>query len=106
VFQGSLDAGKAFRGRLGNLSTRARTIETAVDIDRAGLTPSFERKIDLGGRRARFVDVAGIDGNGAKQFFQLYRATAGGTIPLREISAASDIFSKTLIRPVMVRTGP
>ena len=41
LFQGTLDAGKSFRGRLGNLSTRARTIEQAVEIDRLGTHSSI-----------------------------------------------------------------
>ncbi len=106
LFQGTFDAGKSFRGRLGDLSTRARTIETAIGIDRLGLTPEFESVVRLGGGRSRFVDVAGLDANGASRYFQLYREAPGGGIPLREINAANDIFSKTGIRPVMIRTGP
>ena len=106
LFQGTLDAGKSFRGRLGNLSTRARTIETAVDIDRAGLTPGFEGIVRLDDGRARFAGVVSLNGDKAIQYFQLYREAAGGGIPLREMNAANDIFSRTGIRPIMVRTGP
>jgi hypothetical protein len=106
LFQGTFDAGKSFRGRLGNLSTRARTIEAAVDIDRMGLTPEFESLVRLGGGRSRAVDVTGLDANGPVRYFQLYREAPSGGVPLREIDAANDIFSKTGIRPVMVRTGP
>jgi hypothetical protein len=107
LFQGSFDAGKAFRGRLGNLSTRARTIEQAAEIDRLGLTPDFETIVRLQSGGNRFVDVTGLDtaGNHAS-YFQLYRDTSMGTIPLREVDAANDIFLATGIRPVMVRTGP
>jgi hypothetical protein len=107
LFQGSLDARKAFRGRLGNLSTRARTIEQAVELDRLGLTPSFESIVRLNSGSARFVDVAGL--NAARNpvsYFQLYREMPIGTIPLREINAANDIFSQTGIWPTMIRTGP
>lgn len=107
LFQGSFDAGKAFRGRLGNLSTRARTIEQAVELDRLGLTPSFESMVRLENGSARFVDVTGL--NAARdpvRYFQLYRETSMGTIPLREVNAANDIFSATGIRPTMIRTGP
>jgi hypothetical protein len=103
---GRSDAGKSFRGRLGNLSTRARTIETAVDIDRAGLSPEFESLVRVGGGRSRAVDVTGLDPNGPVRYFQLYREAPGGGVPLREINAANDIFSKTGIHPVMVKTGP
>lgn len=41
-----------------------------------------------------------------KQYFQLYKEAPLGGFPLREINAANDIFSKTGIRPVMIRTGP
>jgi hypothetical protein len=106
LFQGSFDAGKAFRGRLGNIPTRASTIERAVELDRLGLTPDFEHLVDIGGRN-RFVDVAGLDAGGNRvSLFQLYRETSMGTIPLREVNAANDIFSATQIRPKMIRTGP
>jgi hypothetical protein len=107
LFQGSLDAGKAFRGRLGNLSTRARTIEQAVKIDRLGLTPNFESMVRLESGSARFVDVTALNATrDPVRYFQLYRETSMGTIPLREVNAANDIFSATGIRPIMIRTGP
>ena len=78
---------KAFKGRMGNLATRARTIETAVAIDRAGLKVAFEHQIDVGNGASRFVDVAALDAaRQPVQFYQLYKATN--------------------IRPTMIRTGP
>lgn len=95
------------RGRLGSLSTRARTIEQTVKIDRLGLTPDFETIVRLQSRGNRFVDVTGSDAAGSHvSYFQLYRDTSMGTIPLREVDAANDIFLATGIRPIMVRTGP
>ena len=105
LFQGTFNSGKRFQGRLGDIWTRTKTIETAVSIDRQGLSPVFESLVRLRSGRSRFVDVAALDANGAVQYFQLYRETSGGGIPLREINAANDIVSQTEIRPIMIRTG-
>ena len=88
LFQGTLDAGKQFKGRLGNIKTRVATIEQAAHLESKGFDVAFEFAQDVGGRN-RFVDLAAFrkDGGGLDSFYQL----VNDPLPAREISAMYDL---------------
>lgn len=56
LFPETVQAGKAFSGKLGNIPTRVATVMEAQAMERAGLTPSFEYWT---GRNA--IDLVGLD---------------------------------------------
>jgi len=84
LFPDTVNQGKAFKGRLGNLFTRIAEIEYAAQIERSGLLPVFEYEIPVQGqaRSKRFVDLVSVDRTTGqvRDYYQFVKADAAGTI--------------------------
>lgn len=92
LFARPLRTGRGYTGRLGNIETRVTTLDTAVEMERAGLQPRFEYRAG-----ARFADVVGIDpatGRPARAVQVVKALEQTGGINPREIPAKLDIQSE------------
>jgi|GEM_PF-4335701 len=82
LFPQTIKAGKSFRGRLGDIDTRVATINESIQMERSGLEPIFEWKVDAASGVA-YVDIVGFNAAGQPvRVVQLIRAIprTGGLI--------------------------
>jgi len=88
LFVETFEEGKGFSGRLGNVDTRVATITRASDIERRGLRPRFEFKVDVS------AVSSAVDKNTQQpvSFIQFVKNDSFGTIARRdELVAAREI---------------
>jgi hypothetical protein len=94
LFVDTINGGKSFSGRLGNIDTRVATINQAAELELNGFNPRFEFPVYVGSGQTRFVDLVGIDSTGqqATQYIQFVKMNAAGNvIRADEIIAAEQI---------------
>jgi hypothetical protein len=60
LFVQTVEEGKAFSGRLGNIDTRVATINHAAVLERSGLLPRFEYPVFVANGEKRYVDLVGL----------------------------------------------
>lgn len=101
LFVQTVDEGKAFSGRLGNIDTRVATINQAARLEQAGLDPAFEVGVDVGGGKTRYVDLVGTgpQGQQATQYFQFVTKDAAGNVIRPDELVAARPLEKALKLP-------
>jgi len=82
LFVDTVNDGKSFSGRLGNIDTRVATINKTAELEATGAIPRFEFPVDVGGGKMRYVDLVGLDATTLRptQYFQFVKADSFGTV--------------------------
>lgn len=80
MFPQTIDAGKSFLGRFGNIDTRVSTINKAAELERAGLTPRFEFRVDVTNDKIRYVDLVGLKNGQPQQYYQFVKQDMNGNL--------------------------
>lgn len=101
LFAKTVNAGKAFSGRLGNINTRVDTINQAAKLELAGLTPKFEFGVDIGSGQRRYVDLVGQDQATGRlvEVYQFVKRDATGMLTRSDESVAAQQIEKALSLP-------
>jgi hypothetical protein len=101
LFPETIDAGKSFSGRLGNIDTRVATINQAAELENGGFLPKFEYGVDVGGDQTRYVDLVGINKETAlpESFYQFVKEDANGIIIRSDELVAAPQIEKALNLP-------
>jgi hypothetical protein len=105
LFVETVEEGKSFGGRLGNIDTRVATINKAAELERAGYQPRFEYPVDVGAGERRYVDLVGVNGSGQPvEFYQFVKENkAGVIIRSDELTAAQEIEKALKLPPGTVQ---
>ena len=101
LFPETVQAGKAFRGKLGNIPTRVATIMEARSMERVGLTPSFEYWT---GKNA--IDLVGLDRTTGEPMSPAIQFVKWKRLWRDEIPSAFQITHDTGLPLRFVVTGP
>ena len=105
LFVQTVEQGKAFSGRLGNIDTRVATVNKAAEFERSGLIPRFEYPVNVDGGK-RFVDLVGLDSRTRQptNFVQFVKENNSGIIIRSdEIIAAQQIERSLNLSPGTVQ---